>query len=253
MSVGQGRLCQDAKISTTKQIKSIMKKLALLALVAPAFAGTPAPVVAAAPAPAPAPCCTNLELGFGYNFASKDLLKHSDGISKEIDTVGIDLTAVHRLTDNHALTLRIAGTQGSEMNRNVIFVGPDAYDDTCKYTLRTISVMPGYRYTTPVSEKTSLFCGVNVGIVNQEIQEKFSAPIIGGGADMKYCNAADAWGIAATAEAGVRYQICPCTEIFAAYQFSGNTAKCSTGGAMPTIKAHRQIHNGVRAGFTFKF
>lgn len=252
MSVGQGRLCQDAKISTTKQIKSIMKKLALLALVAPAFAGTPAPVVAAAPAPAPAPCCTNLELGFGYNFASKDLLKHSDGISKEVDTVGIDLTAVHRMTDNHALTLRIAGTQGSEMNRDVMFMGPDPLDDTHKYVLRTISVMPGYRYTTAVSENTSLFCGVNVGIVNQEIQKKSSMTVIGG-VDVKYCDAADAWGIGATAEAGVRYQICPCTEIFAAYQFSGNTAKCSTGGFLPSIKAHRQIHNGVRAGFTFKF
>ncbi len=230
-----------------------MKKLALLALVAPAFAGTPAPVVAAAPAPAPAPCCTNLELGFGYNFASKDLLKHSAGISKEVDTVGIDLTAVHRLTDNHALTLRIAGTQGTEMNRDVIFMGPDPIDNTRKYTLRTISVMPGYRYTTAVSEKTSLFCGVNVGIVNQEIQKKYSAAMMPGMGDMKYCDAADAWGIGATAEAGVRYQICPCTEIFAAYQFSGNTAKCSTGGAIPAIKAHRQIHNGVRAGFTFKF
>lgn len=230
-----------------------MKKLALLALAAPALAGTPAPVVAAAPAPAPAPCCTNLELGFGYNFAAKDLRKHFMGSSKEVDTVGIDLTAVHRLTDNHALTLRIAGTQGSEISR---MVTDSAYSRT-KDTLRTFSVMPGYRYTTAVSEKTSLFCGVNVGVVNQDIhQTQLGAWDVGGTmwpvAGDKH---ADAWGIGATVEAGVRYQICPCTEIFAAYQFSGNTAKCKEYGTtdFDGIRTHRQIHNGVRAGFTFKF
>lgn len=232
-----------------------MKKLALLALAAPALAGTPAPVVAAAPAPAP--CCTNLELGFGYNFASKDLLKHSFGVGKEVDTVGIDLTAVHRLTDNHALTLRIAGTQGSETERYAadFGVGSGSAIFREKHTLRTISVMPGYRYTTAVSEKTSLFCGVNVGVVNQDVHETGAATfnLVGSGiTTTKTDTFADAWGIGATAEAGVRYQICPCTEIFAAYQLSGNTAKCkeyAEGG----IRTHRQIHNGVRAGFTFKF
>lgn len=206
----------------------IMKKLALIALAAPVFAGTPEPVVTM-PAPAPAAPCCALELGVGYNNAAKDLGKQI--FNKEIDTVGIDLTAVHSFTPKHAITFRIGAAQGDEME--------PAYEERIKTYLRTASIMPGYRFTQPVSEKTSLFCGVNAGLVNQHVHLK-----------MLDTNADDsAWGWGATAEAGVRYQLCPCSEIFAAYQLSGNTVH----NEMLGYKSHRQIHNGVRAGVSIKF
>lgn len=210
-----------------------MKKLALIALVAPAFAGTPEPVVTAAPAPA-APCCA-LELGVSGNMGAKDLFKHSLGECKEIDTVGIDLTAVHSFTPKHAITFRIGGAQGDETTH---FDGGHA-----KLYLRTLSVMPGYRFTQPVSEKTSLFFGVNAGLVNQHVHVKDAWT---GGIDNEDDSA---WGWGATAEAGVRYQLCPCSELFAAYQLSGNTIH----NEMDESKTHRQIHNGVRAGVSIKF
>lgn len=239
MSVGQGRLCQDAKISTTKQIKSIMKKLALLALVAPAFAGTPEPVVAAAPAPAPAAPCCALELGVGHNWASKDLLKHDISESKEVDTVGIDLTAVHSFTPHHALTFRIGAAQGDE---TMHLGGIDSI--RVKEYLRTISIMPGYRYTTPVGEKTSVFAGVNVGAVNQRIRIKETSPFF------EMADSDSAWGFGATGEIGVSYELCPAASVFAAYQLSGNTARNSIHR---DEKNHRQIHNGVRTGVSIKF
>lgn len=208
-----------------------MKKLALIALVAPAFAGTPEPVVAAAPAPA-APCCA-LELGVSGNYAAKDLFKHT--ANKEIDTVGIDLTAVHSFTPKHALTFRIGGAQGDETQR--------AISTRLKTHLRTISIMPGYRFTQPIAEKTSLFCGVNGGLVNQHVHAKTT-----GVTNVSLDDSA--WGLGATAEAGVRYQLCPCSEIFAAYELSGNDIHNNFGHA---LKTHRQIHNGVRAGVGIKF
>lgn len=210
----------------------IMKKLALIALAAPVFAGTPEPVVTM-PAPAPAAPCCAVELGAGYNFAAKDLGKQIS--NKEIDTVGIDLTAVHSFTPKHAVTFRIGAAQGDEME--------PAYESRFKTYLRTVSIMPGYRFTQPVSEKTSLFCGVNAGLVNQHVHIKES--YMGG----SMSEDDSAWGWGATAEAGVRYQLCPCSEIFAAYQLSGNTVH----NEMLGYKSHRQIHNGVRVGVGIKF
>lgn len=209
----------------------IMKKLALIALVAPAFAGTPEPVVAAAPAPAPAAPCCALELGAGYNAAAKDLFKHHSGSFKEVDTVGIDLTAVHSFTPKHAITFRVGAAQGDEML-------PDTFIRVKEY-LRTVSIMPGYRFTQPVGEKTSVFAGVNAGVVNQHVH-------------LKAIDKVDdsAWGFGATGEIGVSYKLCPCSEIFAAYQLSGNTVHNDFGHG---LKTHRQIHNGVRAGVGIKF
>lgn len=205
-----------------------MKKLALIAFVAPAFAGDIAPVVTPAPAPA-APCCA-LELGVSGNMAAKDLFKRIPG--KEIDTVGIDLTAVHSITPKHAITFRIGAAQGDETMHIA--------DNRVKEYLRTVSLMPGYRFTQPVGEKTSVFCGVNGGLVNQHVHVKESYGL----------NADDsAWGLGATGEIGARYQLCPCSEIFAAYELSGNTVHNVLNG----VKTHRQIHNGIRTGVSIKF
>lgn len=205
-----------------------MKKLALIALVAPAFAGTPEPVVAAAPAPAPAAPCCALELGASYNVAAKELFK--DFSNKEVDTVGIDLTAVHSITPKHAITFRVGAAQGDEV-----------HDHFLKEILRTVSIMPGYRFTQPVSEKVSVFAGVNAGLVNQHVHLKIHSDSLMDDS---------AWGWGATAEAGVRYQLCPSTEIFAAYQFSANSVRNNFGGGLET---HHQMHNGVRAGVGIKF
>lgn len=204
-----------------------MKKLALIALAAPALAGTPAPVVTA-PAPA-APCCA-LELGVSGNMAAKDLF-NIPAPSKEVDTIGLDLTAVHSFTPKHAVTFRLGAAQGDETSH---FFG-----NRMKTYLRTISIMPGYRFTQPVSEKTALYCGVNGGLVNQHVHIKD---------DLTEDDSA--WGLGATGEVGVRYQLCPSSEIFAAYQISGNNIRNDFGFGM---KTHRQIHNGVRVGMGIKF
>lgn len=242
-----------------------MKKLALLALAAPALAGTPAPVVTAAPAPAPAESAWSVEVGASGSFAATELFRHNvvavptaGGIVTmdmtdhvKIDTIGLDMTLVRTITPNHAFTFRIAAADGSEVARGVT---AGVHNFRSKYSLRTISLLPGYRFTQPIAEKTSLFCGVSAGLVSQDVHQRQYVNL-GGIAEGSDTTAASAWGIGAEAEAGVRYQICPDMDIFAAYQISGNTAHCITGnsGMGGANKTHCQIHHGVRAGVGIKF
>lgn len=243
-----------------------MKKLALLALAAPALAGTPAPVVTAAPAPAPAESAWSVEVGASGSFAAKELFRHSvatmpsvggtvtvdSSRHMKIDTIGLDMTLVRTITPNHAFTFRIAAADGSEIyQRGYYELGymPGIMNIRDKASLRTISLMPGYRFTQPIAEKTSLFCGVSAGLVSQDVHMK----TMGMGNNTE---AASAWGIGAEAEAGVRYQICPDMDIFAAYQISGNNAHCIIRDGMQErggYKTHCQIHHGVRAGVGIKF
>lgn len=207
-----------------------MKKLALIALAVPALAGTNEPVATVAPAPA-APCCA-LELGLTGNFATQNLAKRSVGYPKDIDTMGVDLTAVHSFTPKHALTFRVGIDQGDETTR--------IFTDREKVYLRRISIMPGYRYTHPLSAKTAAFAGVNAGLVNQHIHYKATG----------IKDDDSAWGLGASGEVGASYKLCPSSEIFAAYQINGNNVNNDFGHGR---KSHRQIHHGVRVGVGIKF
>lgn len=241
-----------------------MKKLALLALAAPALAGTPAPVVTAAPAPAES--AWSVEVGASGSFAATELFRHNVAVVPmsgggtatldltdhvKVDAIGLDMTLVRTITPNHAFTFRIAAADGSEVVRGTSIIGSNTRS---KYSLRTISLLPGYRFTQPIAEKTSLFCGVSAGLVSQDVHERQYVNY-GALAEGSNTTAASAWGIGAEAEAGVRYQICPDMDIFAAYQIAGNTAHCITGnsGLGGANKTHCQIHHGVRAGVGIKF
>lgn len=221
-----------------------MNKIAILALAcaAPVMAGTPE-VIAPAPAPAPAVNPWSVEIGAGYNFAGRDLIKHSFGEEEAIDTYGVDLTAVRAINDNNALTLRFGYTFGDEIDAESRAAG-----DRMKITVHTFSLLPGYRYTHALTEKLSAFCGVNVGLANMSVKAhtRWMEGDVYGGHD-------SAWGIGYSAEVGLRYALCPRTELFAAYQFSGNTARVKLNDGEDCAKNHRQFYNGVRAGVSIKF
>ena len=213
-----------------------MKKLAILALCAPAFAGTPEVVVTPAPTPAPAACPCSIEIAGGYNYGCRDLYKHSTGSQKDIDTGSVDLTAVHALNTNHALTLRFGYSFGDEVNK--------AYQPLFRQEtdVHTFTLMPGYRYTHAITDKVSAFAGANVGIANESVKDNLRGYI------GRHSDHDSAWGLGYSAEVGLRYAICPKSEIFAAYQFSGNTAHPFGKG-----ETHRQFYDGVRAGVSIKF
>ena len=201
-----------------------MKKSIILAmsLAIPAMAGemgplvvAPAPVAAPAPTPAPvvapAECPLGIEVGAVYTSALNDLTDGVDGI----DTWGVDVTAVYDLCPNWAITLRGTWAEGDKH-------GIDA---------TVWSVMPGVRYTAPITEDLSWYVGANVGVANVE----YSAG--------DYSK--DDTGFAYSAEIGLSYDLTDNLYIYGALQGNGNTAE--------PAEADKQYGIGARAGLGWKF
>ena len=215
------------------------KTLALIALAAPALAGTKT-VVATVPAPAPAPAPIvspwAVEVGTGYNFASKDLFK-GDEDQKKVNTWGWDLTGVYKLDENNALTLRLGYAYGNRKQ-----------DDDVRFKVNNWSLMPGYRYTYALDDQWSLFAGVNVGVTNMKWRITGDFPAV----------EKSGWGFGYSAELGVRYAINTNWDVFVAYQFSGSTASPkytwdAGNGFTESTKAKAQNYHGVRIGVGYTF
>lgn len=220
-----------------------MKKtlIAIALTAAPAFAGAPMIAPAPVPAPAPKPCPYALEIGGNYNFAAKDIVKHELGSVPEVDTWGVDLTGIYNFNENHSVNLRFG------YNRGCASLLEDGLKQ--RYVLNNFSLMPGYRYTHPITEATSFFIGGNVGIMNESLKLRLCE------GDEVFGKVHDSdWGFAYSAEAGFKFDLCPRSYVFVAYEFTGNTAK-----PKPTfadgfgLRAKHQIANGVRAGLGMKF
>ncbi len=200
-----------------------MKKtiVMMVACAAPVFAGEPAPVPAPAPAPAPQVSPWSCELGLSYSWASTDAVKGAN--FDKLQTIGVDLTGCYALDENNSLNLRFGYGWG------------DSSDAGMKLHTHNWTLMPGYRFTYPVDDTWSVYAGANIGLAatawkvhEAGVHEHDSA-----------------WGFAYSAEVGVRYAICPNSDIFLGYIFSGSTAKPSGCEA--------QINHGIRAGLGMKF
>lgn len=214
-----------------------MKKIALLALcAAPVMAGTP--IITPAPAPAPAPVVSPwaIEIGAIGNLANRNI--NHEGITEAIDTYGADLTGIYNITENHAITLRLSYAYGSEVIRYNL--GPDE-DFSDRVELKNFSIMPGYRYTTAVTDKLSAFAGVSVGFAHERltVSERYY--------EDEYEDSANDWGFAYAAEIGVSYALCPKTALYAAIQYSGNTSDHSK------FDTKKQSYTGLRVGVNYKF
>lgn len=205
-----------------------MKKVifATMALGLPVLAGEPAPIVTPAPAPS---CPLALEVAGVYKAAVKEML--NVGPAKEIDVMGADLTLVKPLCGKSSVTLRFGYNFGDEAQR--VWGGTEEVD------VHSFYLMPGYRYTHPLTEKTSLYGAINAGIGNTSVKYKYDDD------DVIATGHESAWGFIGTVELGVRYQLCEKTELFAAYEFTADYA--APDGC------DEQTYNGVRVGVGFKF
>ena len=232
------------------------KTLAIIALAAPALAGTK-PTAAPAPTPAPAPVVSPwaVELGAGYNKAAKSPF-HSGkdwfGPQKKVNTWSWDLTGVYHLDENNALTLRLGYAYGNRQQ-----------DEADRIITNTWCLMPGYRYTYALNDQWSLFAGANIGVASHAWRLKMDADDgedgddEGDDVDVPRSIHKSGWGFAYSAELGVRYDISTNWNVFAAYQFSGNTAapKYKISGPDDTfsLRSKRQNFHGVRIGVGYTF
>ena len=117
-----------------------------------------------------------------------------------------------------------------------------------KARVHTFSFMPGYRYTHALTPRLSVYGGVNAGIANasNKLNTYIEHEPLLGAHD-------SAWGFAYSAELGLSYAVTPTVDVFAAYQFSGNTAKCKLHCEYGNITANRLHYHGIRAGVGFRF
>ena len=117
-----------------------------------------------------------------------------------------------------------------------------------KARVHTFSFMPGYRYTHALTPRLSVYGGVNAGVANaaNKLNMYIDHERLLGAHD-------SAWGFAYSAELGLSYAVTPTVDVFAAYQFSGNTAKCKLRCEYGGITANRLHYHGVRAGVGFRF
>lgn len=202
-----------------------MKKtiVMMLACAAPVFAGEPA-AVAPVPAPAPAPAVNpwSYELGVSYSWASTDAVKNSS--FDKLQTIGVDLTACYAMDENNSVNLRFGYGWGDSSDA-----------EGTKLHAHTWTLMPGYRYTCPLDDTWSVYAGANIGVAASAWKLH----------DHGWHAHASDWGFAYSAELGVRYALCPNSELFLGYIFSGNTAK-PTG-------CEAQVNHGIRAGVGMKF
>ena len=226
-----------------------MKKAIILAamLALPTFAGQKLIYNTPAPQPAKAAVAEDghaLEIGYFYSWAANDIYKDCSPC-KEIRTNGVDVTALYDFNRHHAMTLRLAYGFGARSWADGSYeVGDDAWDEVARVRMHTFTLMPGYRYTQPLCSHSALFVGVSAGIGNQSTKHRQKE-----WEDNYFYGHASGWGFAYAAEAGLRINLCPCSEFFVAYQFTGNTARNSNNG----FKTHRQTTHGIRTGFAFKF
>lgn len=182
----------------------------------------------------------SIELGVGYNFAARDIVKVDGASSPRVDTLGIDITGVYAVNDNSSYNLRFGFASGSD----------DVHYDFVKSDVRinNFFLMPGYRYTHRLGDYVSGYIGANIGVINESIKLKLSSP------NDRYTQRyhGSEFGFAYSAEVGLRYMISQHFDVFLAYQFFGSTAEPGLNGE-PHSSTRAQLYHSVRAGVSFDF
>ena len=223
-----------------------MKKTIILAamLALPTFAGqkvivNQAPVAPVAPAVASP---WSIELAATYTWGVPDIYQENNGHCKEIKSIGADITGVYAIDEHNAVTLRFGYTWGGEKWALEDYVWE-------KTRIHTFTLMPGYRYTSPICDKLSWFVGANVGIANASYKDTVYYDFGADGIE-KYSGHKSGWGFAYSAEIGLRYELTESLDVFCAYQYCGNTASPKSEGRR---FGHRQHGHQARVGVGIKF
>ena len=248
----------------------------------------------------------SLEVAGNHRWAARGLLKSGaasaslDGTLKsrgnvscngavpqeKLDTAGVDLTLVKKLSEHHSVNLRFGYSTGDldvTLSQQDIagmnFSGSGLIGTLAQKLLpqmlagfkgharlHNFSLMPGYRYTCQVTPQVAFYAGANV-VINSSLKGDVSISKTFEGHNMQYnANGHDSqFGFAYSAEVGARYAVTKRLELFAAYEFFGSTThpelKTNQGTSISGIPiegsigltTRKQIYHGVRAGLSYAF
>ena len=207
----------------------------------------------------------SLEAGVGYNIATKSIVTGTDGNdinAPKVNTYGFDLTGVYTLDKNHSFNVRLGFATGSkdkstsESDEDFSEIWTDKND----FTLNSLSVTVGYRYTGSLTDTLKGYVGANIGIAQNKIKWEntysysWSYYDEKGSESDKESDSASAVGLAYSLEAGLSYTVSSGVDIFLAYQLAGNTAQPKFKEEGETYaKGKSQLNHGIRAGVNVQF
>ncbi len=191
-----------------------------------------------------------LEVNSAYNFALKDIADIEDSGGFKVDTYGLDLTAVYRIDKHNSVNLRFGWATG---DNDASFLSYDEnvgnYDDHWKAEITNITIMPGYRFTTAVTDSMDFFCGVNAGLVRTEAEATETANTLRG--ILSVSEKEDEWNFAWSMEVGITQKVSAHGKLALALQLQGLRAQpyFKYFGGEP----NSQLQLGVRAGYSCQF
>lgn len=220
----------------TSHYKSVTH-CALAALVGILAVAPTAQAARAKKKPAPAPVVVkpvspySLEMALDFNSAMNDIYEE---IGK-INTVGASFTGVYKKDEHNSFNLRLAFGLGSG----------ETADKFEEWDLSHVNLMPGYRYTTPLNDKTSFFIGANLGPVLQNVKYTVNYD------DGSESTSNSTIGLGYSAEIGITHKCTDNTAFIAAYQFFGSTNKTELEDTVITTK--QQMYNTFRVGLIVNF
>jgi opacity protein-like surface antigen len=175
----------------------------------------------------------SLEIGATYtDMCIKKLHKEAD-----LDPFGADITGIIRLNDNLSFTLRFTGTSADQT-----IISPDLDRDRLKLT--SYSVMPGIRYSAPLSDRANCFIGANFG--TERVKAKYDWVHLPHADHDFDSGSSSESGIAFSIETGMNYFLCDHFYLYGAVQLWGSKTKI--------IESDRtQIGVGARVGAGISF
>lgn len=182
-----------------------------------------------------------MEIGASYNYATSKILKNVDfgNDAPKMDTWGVDLTGVYRLDRHHSFNMRF------EYNRGMDEIS--APNQREEFRLNVFTLMPGYRYTQAISYSTSCYVGVNVGVTCAALRYRDSGAY---GSGLAHDSG---WGVAYSAEMGLRYALTDHVDMYVAYRFMGSTARPDLWDSQTEYRGNTQRYHTIRCGIGVAF
>ncbi len=198
----------------------------------------------------------NTEKGFGlevngaYNFALKDIADIEGSGGFKVDTYGLDLTAVYRIDKHNSVNLRFGWATGDNDDNIADYEYEGGYIyENWKAEVTNITIMPGYRYTTAVTDSMDFFCGANAGLVRTEVEATETVNTFRG--IFSASEKENEWNFAWSTEVGITQKMFVNGKLTLALQLQGLCAQ-------PYFKyfggeSDSQLQLGVRAGYSCQF
>ena len=173
----------------------------------------------------------SLEIGGTYT----NMCIHDTGTDYDLNPIGVDATAVYHLSENWAVTLRGAWNKADDKSTYEVYDKWDA-------EIQEWAIMPGIRYTIPVSDRIKWYVGANIGYAHAKAEESWIDTYDGEHENYKW----NENGLDYSIETGVNVYITNSFYVYGAVQFWGTTIK-------PGDNGDYQQGIGVRVGTGVSF